>query len=151
MRTVVQRVSSAAVVVDGVTVGEIERGFCLLVGIGDGDGPEEIEAAVEKISGLRLFPDDRGRMNRSLADVGGEVLVVSQFTLLGDVRRGRRPSFTAAAAPDVAAPLIDSMVEQFRARGTPTAQGAFGEYMSVQIHNDGPVTVVIDVIQGRVV
>lgn len=151
MRTVVQRVSSASVVVEGVTVGEIGRGFCLLVGIAEGDGEDDVESAVDKISGLRVFPDDQGLMNRSLADIGGEVLVVSQFTLLGDTRRGRRPSFTRAAGPDVAAPLIDSMVERFRSRGFTTAQGAFGEYMAVQIHNDGPVTLVIDVIGGRVV
>ena len=111
----------------------------------------KFQAAVEKIAGLRVFRDEQGRMNRSLGEVGGEILVVSQFTLLGEVRRGRRPSFTRAAQPEVAAPLIDFMVEEFRCRGITTAQGAFGEFMSVEINNDGPITLVIDVTKGRVV
>lgn len=151
MRTVVQRVSSASVVVDGTTVGEIGPGLCLLVGIEGGDDQRDVEAAVEKIAGLRVFRDEQGKMNRSLGEVGGEILVVSQFTLLGEVRRGRRPSFTRAAQPEVAAPLIDFMVEEFRCRGITTAQGAFGEFMSVEINNDGPITLVIDVTKGRVV
>lgn len=131
-------------------VGSIGLGLCLLVGVADGDDVDDVTAVVDKILGLRVFPDETGRMNLSLVDVGGSVLVVSQFTLLGDVRRGRRPSFTAAAKPDVAAPLIAGMIGAFQDRGITTARGVFGARMSVDLVNDGPVTLVLDVKQGVV-
>lgn len=140
----------ASVTVDETVVGSIGDGLCLLVGVADGDDLADVAAAVDKIVGLRIFADEVGRMNRSLLDVGGAALVVSQFTLLGDVRRGRRPSFTGSARPELAEPLIDRMVEMFRERGVETASGVFGAKMSVRIENDGPVTLVIDVRQGAV-
>ncbi len=135
---------------EGRRVAAIGHGLCLLVGIGQGDGAPEVAAAVDKIAGLRVFADDEGKMNRSIIDVGGEILVVSQFTLLGDVRRGRRPSFTAAADPSVAEPLIHSMVDLFRERGVPVSSGVFGEAMVVGMVNDGPVTLMLDVRDGSV-
>ena len=150
MRVVLQRVSKASVTVDGAVVGSIGPGLCLLVGIAEGDGPSDVTAAVDKISGLRIFSDDDGKMNRSILDIGGEALVVSQFTLLGEVRKGRRPSFTGSAAPEVAEPLIDAMAEMLTERGVTTASGVFGAKMSVLIENDGPVTLVLDVRQGAV-
>lgn len=148
MRVVLQRVSSASVRVDGVTVGSIGRGLCLLVGISEDDSLEEVQSAVGKISALRVFPDADGRMNLSVAEIEGEVLVVSQFTLYGDVRRGRRPSFTKAAAPELAAPLIDGMVEMFRASGISVAEGVFGAKMQVELVNDGPVTLSLEISGG---
>lgn len=145
-----QRVSKASVTVDGAVVGEIGPGLCLLVGIAEGDGVEDVRVAVEKISRLRIFADDDGKMNLSVLDVDGEALVVSQFTLLGDVRKGRRPSFTGSASPDVAEPLIDAMAGMLGNLGVPTASGVFGAKMSVLICNDGPVTLVVDVKQGVV-
>lgn len=145
-----QRVSKASVTVDGAVVGEIGPGLCLLVGIAEGDGVEDVRVAVEKISRLRIFADDDGKMNLSVLDVDGEALVVSQFTLLGDVRKGRRPSFTGSASPDVAEPLIDAMAGMLGDLGVPTASGVFGAKMSVLICNDGPVTLVVDVKQGVV-
>jgi D-tyrosyl-tRNA(Tyr) deacylase len=150
VRVVVQRVLMASVTVDETVVGSIGNGLCLLVGVAEGDDVTDVTAAVDKIVGLRIFADEEGKMNRSLLDVGGEALVVSQFTLLGDVRRGRRPSFTASARPDVAEPLVDRMVGMFSERGVTTASGEFGAKMSVRIENDGPVTLVIDVRQGAV-
>jgi D-aminoacyl-tRNA deacylase len=141
---VLQRVAHASVNITGETVASIGIGLLLLVGIEDGDGPATVHAAVDKISGLRVFPDDDDRMNRSVIDVDGDILVVSQFTLLGDVSRGRRPSFTAAAAPELAAPLIDSLVAGFRAAGVRTETGVFGASMLVDLANDGPVTLVLD-------
>lgn len=123
---------------------QIGNGLCLLVGIGPGDGAAEVGAAVSKISQLRVFGDETGRMNRSVADTGGEILVVSQFTLLGDTHRGRRPSFTAAAPPERAEPLVDQMAEAFRAEGIPTSTGVFGARMELDLVNDGPVTLVLD-------
>lgn len=140
----------ASVTVDGVVAGSIGTGLCLLVGVADGDDPTDVSVAVDKIAGLRIFADEEGKMNRSLLDVGGEVLVVSQFTLLGDVKRGRRPSFMASARPEIAEPLVDRMVEMFRERGVTTASGVFGAKMSVRIENDGPVTLVVDVRRGVV-
>lgn len=148
MRVVLQRVSSASVRVEGETVGSIGRGLCLLVGISEGDTPMEVETAVSKIATLRIFPDANGRMNLSLEEVGGEVMVVSQFTLYGDVRRGRRPSFTRAASPESAAPMIDHMVGMFRARGLSVAEGVFGAQMHVELVNEGPVTLSLEFSEG---
>lgn len=142
--------SNASVNVGGETVGQIGHGVCLLVGIAPSDGDPDVEAAVDKIVTLRIFGDRDGKMNLSLLDVGGEVLVVSQFTLLGDVRKGRRPSFVGAADPESAKHLMDAMVGRFRAQNITTAEGVFGSQMQVQLVNDGPVTLVLDVAQGTV-
>lgn len=150
MRVVLQRVSRAAVSVDGQVVSSIGKGFCLLVGVGPADGEKEVSAAVDKIAGLRVFSDEEGKMNLGIGDVGGEVLVVSQFTLLGDVRKGRRPSFTSAARPEHAEPLVESMVEEFEAAGIVTRTGVFGAMMEVELVNDGPVTLILEVSDGRV-
>lgn len=146
-----QRVSRAAVIVDDVIVSSIGPGFCLLVGVEPADGSDEVTAAVDKIAGLRVFADDVGRMNLSIGDVGGELLLVSQFTLLGEVRKGRRPSFTGAAAPEHAAPLIIAMAEAFEQVGIETKTGVFGAHMTVDLVNDGPVTLVLEVRDGRVI
>lgn len=130
--------------VEGKTVSQIGLGLCLLVGVEHGDQLQTVDAAVAKIAGLRVFGDDEGKMNLSVADVAGEVLVISQFTLLGDARKGRRPSFTSAAPPDQAEPLIDQMVTRLREAGIPTAMGVFGSHMEVDLLNDGPVTLVLE-------
>lgn len=150
MRIVLQRVSSASVIVDTETISAIGNGLCLLVGIAPDDTDTEVAAAVDKIAGLRIFADEEGKMNLSVADVEGEILVVSQFTLYGDVRRGRRPSFTGAGPPETAKPLIDALVEAFGERGLRTARGAFGERMALDLVNDGPVTLVLNVSGGVV-
>jgi D-aminoacyl-tRNA deacylase len=144
MRVVVQRVSKAAVRIDHKVAGEIGRGFCLLVGFTHGDGVAEAEWMAEKISGLRLFSDAQGKMNLGLADAGGSVLVVSQFTLYGDAAKGRRPSFVDAARPEVAIPLYQRFVAALRERGLTVATGEFGADMQVEIHNDGPVTMILE-------
>jgi D-tyrosyl-tRNA(Tyr) deacylase len=144
-------VSRAAVRVEGGTVGEIGPGLLVLVGAAAGDGPADATALADKVAGLRIFPDDEGRMNRSVAEAGGTVLVVSQFTLCGDVRRGRRPSFAGAAPPEAAEPLVDLVTERLRQAGVPCATGRFGAHMEVELLNDGPVTLVVDVAGGRVV
>jgi D-tyrosyl-tRNA(Tyr) deacylase len=148
---VVQRVTRAAVRVDGETVGEIGRGLLVLVGAAAGDGPADAAALAEKLAGLRIFPDAEGLMNRSVVEAGGAVLVVSQFTLYGDVRRGRRPSFTAAAPPEAAEPLVGLVAEGLQRAGVPCATGRFRAHMEVELLNDGPVTLVLDVAGGRVV
>jgi len=150
MRAVVSRVSSASVTVDGEVVAAIGRGLLVLVGVAPGDTEVDADALVDKLSGLRIFRDDEDRMNRSVADAGGAVLVVSQFTLLADIARGRRPSFTGAAAPEVAEPLVDRIAAGFAARGIATATGRFGARMAVALVNDGPVTVLLTVEDGRV-
>ncbi len=142
--------SKASVTVDGAIVGEIASGLVLLVAAVPSDTPRECAALVDKVCTLRVFADADGKMNRSLIDVGGAVLVVSQFTLAGDVSRGRRPSFTAAAPGDVAEPLMGLIVDGFRSRGVQTAVGRFGALMAVSLVNDGPVTFVLDVENGRV-
>lgn len=147
----IQRVSEAAVLVDDEIVGSIGEGLAVLVGVGPDDGEGDARALAEKIHGLRVFPDAEGKMNLSVADVGGSVLVVSQFTLLGEVRRGRRPSFTGAARPELAAPLVDLVVGRLSQLGVATATGVFGAKMTVQVVNQGPVTLVIDVVRGAVV
>ena len=144
MRAVVQRVSAASVTVDGVVVGQIARGLLILLGVGQGDTRAEAVLLAEKIANLRIFADDAGRFNRSALDIGGAALVVSQFTLYADTRRGRRPSFTDAALPDVAAPLVEMFAAELRACGLAVEQGVFGAHMDVMLHNDGPVTIVLD-------
>ena len=144
MRALLQRVSRASVTVDGRVVGRIGRGFVVLLGVTHADGRAEAEWVASKVAGLRVFEDDAGKMNLSLSDVGGELLVVSQFTLYGDARKGRRPSFTDAAAPAHAEPLVDLFVELLREAGFNVATGVFGAQMDVEIHNDGPVTLLIE-------
>jgi len=144
MRLILQRVSRAQVSIDGQVVGAIGTGYCLLVGFTHSDTPADGEWMAEKVSGLRLFADAEGKMNLGLAEVGGEVLVVSQFTLYGDATRGRRPSFVEAARPEVAIPLYDGFVAALRSRGVRVATGSFGAMMAVEIHNDGPVTLILD-------
>jgi len=147
---VVQRVSWARVRVEGETVGEIGRGLLVLVGAAAGDTAADAAALADKLAGLRIFPDDEGRMNRSVDEAGGAVLVVSQFTLLGDLRRGRRPSFSDAAPPEEAEPLVDAVAEHLRRAGVPCATGRFRAHMEVELLNDGPVTLVLEVSGGRV-
>ena len=144
MRAVIQRVGEASVTVEDEVVGRIGTGLLVLLGVGRGDGQAEVGLFAEKIANMRIFPDDEGRFNRSALDVGGEVLVVSQFTLYADTRRGRRPSFSDAALPDIAAPLVESFVAALRSRGLSVATGVFGAHMSVALENDGPVTIVLD-------
>jgi D-tyrosyl-tRNA(Tyr) deacylase len=140
VRVLLQRVSRAEVRVDGRLTGQVGRGFCLLVGFTAGDDESKVAWMAEKVSGLRLFADGDGKMNLGLEDVGGEVLVVSQFTLYGDATKGRRPSFVAAARPEVAIPLYDRFVGVLREQGLRVATGEFGAMMEVELVNDGPVT-----------
>lgn len=144
MRALLQRVSRASVVVDGQTVSEIGRGFLVLLGIGYGDGEAQIKALTEKIVHLRIFEDDEGKMNRSLLDIGGQVLIVSQFTLYADTRKGRRPSFTDAAPPAIAEPLVERFKEAIAVYGIKVAGGIFGAHMEVNLCNTGPVTIWLD-------
>jgi D-aminoacyl-tRNA deacylase len=144
MKVVLQRVSKASVTIDGRVVGEIGRGFCLLVGFTHGDTPAQVDWMAEKVAGLRLFTDAEGKMNLGLDEVGGAVLVVSQFTLYGDTSKGRRPSFIEAARPEVAIPLYDRFLKVLRGHGLNVAAGEFGADMLVAIHNDGPVTLTLD-------
>ncbi len=144
MRALVQRVRRAHVTVGGETIGEIGRGFAVLLGVTHDDGEEEARWLANKIAGLRLFEDAAGKMNASLSDVGGALLVVSQFTLYGDANKGRRPSFVKAARPEQAAPLIDLFVGHLQQRGFEVATGRFGARMQVYIQNDGPVTLMLE-------
>jgi D-aminoacyl-tRNA deacylase len=144
MRVVLQRVSGASVTINGRVVGSIGRGFCLLAGFTHGDTPIQVDWMAEKIAGLRLFSDAEGKMNLGLQEVGGSVLVISQFTLYGDVVKGRRPSFADAARPEVAIPLYQRFVDSLRKLGLDVATGEFGADMKVQIQNDGPVTLILD-------
>ncbi len=144
MRLVLQRVSRAAVRVNQETLGEIGRGYCILVGLTHTDTAVEVQWMAEKVVGLRLFSDDEGKMNLGLAEIGGAVLVISQFTLYGNAEKGRRPSFIDAARPDVAEPLYEQFVARLRELGVTVATGRFGEMMEVEIHNDGPVTLVLE-------
>ena len=144
MRILLQRVSRATVRVGGETIAEIGPGLLLLVGIGAGDGPGEEDRLADKVVHLRVFSDDEGKMNRSLADVGGEILVIPQFTLYGDVRNGRRPSWDAAAPPEVAADRVEAFARGLEARGAPVRRGRFGAHMEVDLVNDGPVTLWLD-------
>jgi D-tyrosyl-tRNA(Tyr) deacylase len=141
MRVVLQRVSQGRVSVNGRTLAEIRRGLVLLVGVGPQDGEAQARFLAEKIAHLRIFEDQDGKMNLSILDVGGEALVISQFTLFADTRKGRRPSFTAAAHPDLARPLVQRFTELLRQLGVPAHSGEFGAHMLVEIANDGPVTI----------
>ena len=145
MRAVVQRVSEAAVSVDGAVVGSCGRGFLVLVGAADGDDEAATIRLAAKVARLRVFEDDAGRFDRSIVDVGGTVLVVSQFTLVADTTRGNRPSFTRAAQPEIAGRLVERFAEALRAEGVPVETGRFGARMAVSLVNDGPVTIVLDV------
>lgn len=145
MRALLQRVRHASVTVDGAITGEIGKGLLLFVGITHTDTERELHWMCEKILNLRIFPDDEGKMNRSVCDVGGGLLVVSQFTLYGDARKGMRPSYTNAALPAVAEPMYNAMVEYFRSNSTLAVQtGIFGAMMDVQLLNDGPVTLMVE-------
>ena len=144
MRIVLQRVSSALVTIDGRVAGAIDRGFCLLVGFTHGDTAAQVDWMADKVAGLRLFSDVEGKMNLGLEEVGGALLVISQFTLYGDAAKGRRPSFIDAARPETAVPLYERFVAALRGRGLTVATGEFGADMQVEIHNDGPVTLILD-------
>ncbi|NWG35159.1 MAG: D-tyrosyl-tRNA(Tyr) deacylase [Chloroflexi bacterium] len=141
MRLLIQRVSHASVKVQGQTIASIGKGLLILLGVGYGDGEEEAKFLAEKVANLRIFEDEQGKTNLSILDVKGEAIVVSQFTLYADTRKGRRPSFTDAALPDVARPLVDRFVELLRGYGVAAQSGQFGAHMLVEIHNDGPVTI----------
>lgn len=144
MRAVVQRVSEARVVADGVETGRIDRGYVVLLGVETEDTDADVDYLTEKIIGLRVFNDAEGKFNQSLLDVDGAVLLISQFTLLGDARKGRRPSFTLAARPELAEPLYERMITKLRGRGVTVATGIFGADMKVHLVNDGPVTILVD-------
>lgn len=144
MRAVIQRVSEASVAVEGTLVGAIGQGLLILLGVGMGDSEAEAKLLAEKSANLRIFADDEGRFNRSLLDIGGEALVVSQFTLYADTRRGRRPSFSDAAPPEIAAPLVEAFANELRRLGIVVSTGQFGAMMQVALVNDGPVTILLD-------
>ncbi|MBT8165134.1 MAG: D-tyrosyl-tRNA(Tyr) deacylase [Acidimicrobiia bacterium] len=150
MRAVVQRVSRASVSVEGSVVGQIELGLAALVGVSDVDSEADAIAVADKLVGLRIFPDDEGKMNRSVVEAGGGVLVISQFTLLADVRKGRRPSFVHAAIPVVADPLVQRLAGAISSHGVPVANGEFGAHMEVDLINDGPVTIILETVDGRI-
>ncbi len=151
MRAVLQRATHGRVLVDGVIVGALDPtpGYVVLLGVGPADSEAEARLLADKIAGLRVFADADGKFNLSLRDVGGGALVVSQFTLYADTRRGRRPGFTSAAAPDVAAPLVVRLMEELRALGVPTQGGRFGAHMQVELVNDGPVTIWLDTVDWQ--
>ena len=144
MRAVIQRVERASVSVEGEIRGQIGAGFLVLIGVEEGDGDADFRYIAEKVPNLRVFEDEQGKMNRSLLDVGGEVLAVSQFTLLGDARGGRRPSFITAARPETADPMYERLVADWRVRGIRVETGVFGAHMKVSLVNDGPVTILLD-------
>ena len=144
MRCVVQKVLRASVTVDGETVGKIEDGYMVLVGAEEDDGDADVRYCADKISGLRVFDDENGKLNLSLKDVGGSVLLVSQFTLLGDARHGRRPSFIRAARPEAAEPLFTALCEDIAGRGIHVETGRFRTHMEVSLVNDGPCTILLD-------
>ena len=144
MRCVVQRVTRSRVTVDGEETGRIERGFMVLVGAQEGDTQADMDYCVKKICGLRIFEDENDKMNLSLKDVGGRVLLVSQFTLLGDARHGNRPSFSNAARPEAAAPVVEQMKAAIEEQGIPVETGRFQTHMMVELVNDGPVTILLD-------
>ena len=141
MRLLIQRVSHASVKVEQKTISQIGNGLLILLGIGHDDGEEQVSFLAEKAANLRIFEDEQGKTNLSILDVKGEAIVVSQFTLYADTRKGRRPSFIDAALPEVASPLVDRFVELLRSHGVPTQTGQFGAHMDVEIHNNGPVTI----------
>ena len=141
MRALIQRVKTGKVTVEDQTVAEIAHGLVILLGIGQGDPAEHARFLAGKIASLRIFEDNEGKFNRSILEMGGAAIVVSQFTLYADTRKGRRPSFTEAAPPDIAAPLVDIFANFLREQGVPTLNGVFGAHMLVEIENDGPVTI----------
>jgi D-aminoacyl-tRNA deacylase len=144
VRVVLQRVTRASVAVDGETISAVKRGLLLLIGVAHGDTEDQARRLAQKCAEMRIFADEGGRFNLSLLDVGGEALVVSQFTLLADTRRGRRPSFAHAAAPEIADPLVEAFSTALRGAGIPVRTGRFGAKMEIELVNDGPVTIVID-------
>lgn len=144
MRVVLQRVKSGRVLVAGHAIAEISKGLVILLGISPGDGEQQARILSEKIVNLRIFEDEQGKMNRSLLEVGGRAIVVSQFTLYADTRKGRRPSFTDAALPDIARPLVERFAQMLQELGVPTQTGEFGAHMLVEIANDGPVTIILE-------
>jgi D-tyrosyl-tRNA(Tyr) deacylase len=141
MRVLLQRVSQASVTVENQVIAKIGKGLLILLGIGQADGEEQVTFLAGKVANLRVFEDEQGKTNLSVLDVGGEAIVVSQFTLYADARKGRRPSFTDAALPEIAEPLVSRFVERLNAHGVPTQAGKFGAHMEVEIHNNGPVTI----------
>ena len=144
MRAVVQRVKSANVKVDNKVIGSIEQGLLLLLGVEESDEDKDLEYMCEKVPNLRIFEDENGKMNKSLLDVEGSILVISQFTLLGDARKGRRPSFILAAQPDKAIPMYEKYIANMKEKGIYTQSGEFGADMKVELINDGPVTILLD-------
>ena len=144
MRAVVQRVSSSRVTVDERVTGEVKKGLLVLLGVTHDDTSKDVDYMVDKVTNLRIFEDENDKMNLSLKDIGGEVMAVSQFTLYGDARKGRRPSFSDAARPDVANPLYEEFVEKLRAQGITVGTGEFGAHMMVELTNDGPVTILLE-------
>lgn len=144
MRAVVQRVTKSSVTVDGMLTGKSGQGLMVLIGVADGDTEQDAAYIADKITGLRIFEDEAGKMNRCVIDVGGEILAVSQFTLLGDARKGKRPSFTKAAPPEEAKALYQTVIERMKERGIHVEEGVFQAEMLVEIHNDGPVTILLD-------
>src|SRR5579864_1374061 len=144
MRALLQRVSRASVTVNEQIVGQIGQGLLVLLGVGQNDNEVQVKTIADKIAHLRIFGDDEGKMNRSLLDIGGEVLVVSQFTLYADMHRGRRPSFTEAAPPALAEPLVERFKDALAGYGLPVASGIFGAYMTIDLRNEGPVTILLD-------
>ena len=148
MRCVVQRVSRASVTVEGKTIGQVEKGYMVLVGVEQGDAEQDVRYCADKVAGLRVFEDENGKMNRSVKDVGGAVLAVSQFTLLGDARHGRRPSFSNAARPEEANALYEAFCQALRAENIRVETGVFQTDMQVELVNDGPVTILLDSRKG---
>ena len=144
MRVVLQRVRRASVTVDGEPIASIERGYLLLVGIGAVDTPTEADRMAEKIVNLRLFPDDQGKTNLAIREVGGQILVVSQFTLYADTSKGRRPSWTSAAPPEIALDRVEAFVKALETRGATVRRGEFGAHMDVELANDGPFTLILE-------
>ena len=149
MRAVIQRVQRASVAIGGQTKASIGPGLLILLGVQQDDGPDEAKYLAEKCTGLRIFTDENDKMNRSAADMGGSLLVVSQFTLYGDCRRGKRPSFIRAARPETAIPLYEAFLDHCRASGLPVQSGEFGADMQVELVNDGPVTILLDTDEMR--